>query len=121
EGLWRALYQAGDVQRGFNPKRFAAVRNHLSSLVVDGEALLDWEDETYSAGQACKWRASEKLMGMIEQERERTSSTETDLVVLDEFPRPKPSWEVHQHEKQQMRWLLTEVGRLLLGKRRLAA
>jgi hypothetical protein len=121
EGLWTALYQAGDVERAFNPKRFAAIRNHLSSLVVEGEALLEWEDETYSAGQACKWRASEKLMRMIEQEREGTSSTETALVVLDEFPRPRPSWHVHRQEKEQMQRLLSGVGSLFAEKRRLAA
>jgi hypothetical protein len=121
EGLWAALYRAGDVERAFNPKRFAAIRNHLSSLVVDGEALLEWEDETYSAGQACKWRASEKLMRMIEQEREGTSSTETDLVVLDDYPRPRPSWRAQKAEKEQMTRLLTGVGRLFEEKRRLAA
>jgi hypothetical protein len=121
EGLWTALFQAGDVDRAFNPKRFAAIRNHLSSLVVDGEVLLEWEDETYSAGQACKWRASEKLMRMIEQEREGTSSTETALVVLDDYPCPRPSWQSQKEEKEQMTRLLTGVGRLFEEKRRLAA
>jgi hypothetical protein len=121
EGLWTALYQAGDIERAFNPKRFAAIRNHLSSRVVDGETLLDWEDETYSAGQACKWRASEKLMRLIEQEREGTSSTETDLIVLDVYPRPRPSWQAQKAETEQMTRLLTGVGRLFEEKRRLAA
>jgi hypothetical protein len=121
EGLWNVLYLAGDVERGFNPKRFASIRNRLSSLVVDGEVLLEWEDEAYSAGRACKWRASEKLMRMIEQEREGTSFTEAALVVLDEFPLPRPSWQVHRNENEQMRRLFTEVGRLFEGKRRLAA
>ena len=121
EGLWNALYLAGDVERAFNPKRFAAIRNRLSSLVVDGEVLLEWEDETYSAGRACKWRASEKLMQMIEQEREGTSFAETDVVVLDEFPRPTPCCQAQRHEKEQMERLMTEVGRLFEERRRLAA
>ena len=29
--------------------------------------LLDWDDETYRFGRACKWGASEKLMGMMEE------------------------------------------------------
>ncbi len=121
EALWTALYQAGDVERAFNPKRFAAIRNHLSSLVVDGEVLLEWQDETYSAGQACKWRASEKLMNMIEQEREEASSTETTFTILDDYPRPRPSWQAQRQENEQIRRLMSEVGKLFEEKRRLAA
>jgi hypothetical protein len=49
------------------------------------------------------------------------SSTETALVVLDEFPRPKPSWQSQKEEKEQMTRLLTGVCRLFEEKRRLAA
>jgi hypothetical protein len=129
--FWTTLYREGDVERGFNPKRFAAIRNHLSSLVVEGEALLEWEDETYSLGwwedetyikgQACKWRASEKLMEMIEEEREETSTAETALSMLEDYPRPRPSWQAQQEEKEQMTRLLTGVSRLFEEKRRLAA
>lgn len=121
EGLWAALYQAGDVERAFNPKRFAAIRNHLSSLVVDGEFLLEWEDETYSMGRACKWRASLKLMEMMEEEEEGTSSTETDLTTLDNYPRPRPSWLPQRQDREQMRRLMNRVGALFEGKRRMAA
>jgi hypothetical protein len=121
EGLWTALYQAEDVERAFNPKRFAAIRNHLSSLVVDGEVLLEWEDETYSTGRACKWRASEVLMDMMEDKREETSSTETALAILDDYSRPRPTWRSKKEEKEQMTRLLTGVGRLFEEKRRLAA
>lgn len=121
EALWTALYQAGDVERAFNPKRFAAIRNHLSSLVVDGEVLLEWEDETYSIGRACKWRASVKLMEIIEQEGEEASSAETTLTILADYPRPRPSWQAHRDEKERMRRLMSEIGRLFEEKRRLAA
>lgn len=121
ERFWTALYRAGDVERAFNPKRFAAIRNHLSSLVVDGEVLLEWEDETYSMGRACKWRASEKLMNMMEEEREEASSTETDLTILDDYPRPRPSWQAQKDENERMRRLMSEVGRFFEEKRRLAA
>ncbi len=121
EGLWTALYHAGDIQRAFNSKRFAAIRNHLSSLAVDGEVLLEWEDETYSMGQACKWRASEKLMNMMEEEREYASSTETTLTILDDYPRPRPSWQAQRNENEQIRRLMSEVGRLFESKQRLAA
>jgi hypothetical protein len=121
EEFWTALYHAGDVERAFNPKRFAAIRNHLSSLLVDGEPLLDWEDETYGAGQACKWRASQKLMNIIKEEREETSFTETGVVVLEDYPRPRPSWQRWIEEKVQMRGLMSKVSMLFEQKRRLAA
>jgi len=122
EGLWTALKKEGDIERAFNPKRFAAIRNHLSSLVVDGELLLDWEDETYSAGRACKWQASEKLMQMIEEEKEeRMSSTETELVILDEYPRPRPSWQPQRDQKEQLRRLMSRVEAIFEERHRLAA
>jgi hypothetical protein len=60
-------------------------------------------------------------MRMIEQEREGTSSTETALTILDDYPRPRPSWRAQKEEKEQMASLLTGVGRLFEEKRRLAA
>jgi hypothetical protein len=120
EGLWAALYHAGDVERAFNPKRFAAIRNHLSSLVVDGEVLLEWEDETYSLGRACKWRASEKLMEMMGEEEE-TSSTETTVAILDEYPRPVPSWKPQKQEREQTIRLMARIRELYEGKGRVAA
>ena len=121
EAFWTALYQAGDVERAFNPKRFAAIRNHVSALVVDGEALLEWEDETYSAGRACKWRASEKLMEMIEKREKRTSLSETRITILDDYPRPRPSWQPQMDEKEGMTRLMRQVDTLFEEKRRLAA
>ena len=71
--MWKALFEAGDVSRAFCPQRFKAIRDHLSSL-----QLLDWKDETYQIGWydedgeyhkglACKWQASEQLIGMLEE------------------------------------------------------
>jgi hypothetical protein len=121
EGLWTAIYQSGDIQRAFNPKRFAAIRNHLSALVFDGETLLDWQDETYSAGKACKWKASQRLMEMMEEKEGETSSAETELVVLDDFPRPRASWQAQREENSQMRRLLTRTSMFFEEKGRLAA
>lgn len=123
EGLWTALFRAGDIDRAFNPKRFAAIRNHLSSLLVDGEALLEWEDETFTLGRACKWRASEKLMELIEQEQEKeeTSTAETRPTVVVNYPRPRASWEAQREEKAQIIALIGSVRSLYDKKRRLAA
>jgi len=63
QAIWEAIHAAGDTTRAFCYHRFAAIRNMLSGL-----GLLDWEDETYQFGKACRWSASEKLMGMMEKE-----------------------------------------------------
>jgi hypothetical protein len=70
EGLWSALYRAGDVGRSFDCHRYKAIRDYLSDL-----GLLNWEDCSYVAprveagqrrkGRACKWRASDQLMEML--------------------------------------------------------
>lgn len=70
--MWKAVKDAGDVNRAFCCQRFSAIRDHLSSL-----GLLDWKDENYSIGwadsdgqyhkgKAAKWKASEELMAMLE-------------------------------------------------------
>lgn len=75
KGLWSALYTSGDIDRPFDDKRFAAIRNYLSSL-----SLLEWQNEEYQLGwtadngqyhrgQACRWKASEVLMQMLDASR----------------------------------------------------
>lgn len=68
EGSWMSLFEAGDIDRGWDHKRLTVIRNFLSSL-----GLIDWEDEkyepgwyrddgTYVKGKAAKWRFSAELM-----------------------------------------------------------
>jgi hypothetical protein len=72
EANWQALYESGGVERPFNPKRYACLRDYLSR-----KGLLDWQDESYlphllstdGKGKAAKWRAGERLLAMIEEER----------------------------------------------------
>jgi hypothetical protein len=70
--FWEAVAHTGDVARSFQSNRFAAIRNYLSSL-----GLIEWEDNTFTPGQmcadgkrrggkACKWKASEALLQMME-------------------------------------------------------
>lgn len=71
KGMWKALYEAGDVDRAWCHHRFATIRNFLSE-----KDLLFWEDEgfvigaevhgRYVPGKAAKWRASEILMARLE-------------------------------------------------------
>lgn len=64
-----------DISRPFDHKRFAAIRNYLSSL-----GLLDWQDNKYRpgwtdwdgqyhGGKACRWQASELLIQMLDWEK----------------------------------------------------
>jgi hypothetical protein len=82
-GLWKALYEAGDVGRAFDCHRFKAIRDCLSDF-----GLLDWEDHTFVVprvdecgmkhkGRACKWKASDRFMEMLEWSQE--SSEEAGL------------------------------------------
>lgn len=70
--MWNSVKDAGDINRAFCCQRFRSIRDHLSKL-----GLLDWKDESYSIGwtdldgqyhkgKAAKWKASEKLMVMLE-------------------------------------------------------
>lgn len=93
--MWQSLFEVGDVGRAFCPQRFKVIRDFLSSM-----GLLDWKDRSYCLGwydqegqyhkgKACKWQASERLMGMLESPVEqedydvgggRTSFIRTDLL-----------------------------------------
>jgi hypothetical protein len=72
KGLWTSVFESGDVDRSFEDKRFATLRNYLSSL-----GLLHWLDEKYTLGttdcdgrkhkgKASRWQASELLMSLLD-------------------------------------------------------
>jgi hypothetical protein len=62
KALWDKAHEAGDTTRAFSFHRFGAIRNALSDM-----GLLEWEDDTYRFGKACKWKLGERLMGTMEQ------------------------------------------------------
>ena len=85
EGLWTALFHAGDIQRGFSHHRWRVIRNYLSE-----KGHIDWIDNRYehpnlaknengkwcrtkgsngkaSFGVACKWGISEGLDNWLNQ------------------------------------------------------
>lgn len=90
KNFWDALYKSGDIDRPFHPNRFAAIRNYLTSL-----GLIEWTDRTYKIGQvdekgrkwggkACKWKANELLVGLIQKvERSETESVIPEAVEED--------------------------------------
>ena len=77
--MWKALFGEGDVVRAWDHKRFAAIRNLLSSL-----GLIAWTDASYSLGYkrgdvqvkgcAAKWQFSEELMAKLAEAEEVASS-----------------------------------------------
>lgn len=64
--LWEALHECGDVNRPWQPTRFSAIRNWLSSL-----NLINWESARFSPGKACKWEFSGDLLLMIANIRKK--------------------------------------------------
>lgn len=73
---WHQLVQEGRLGRSFDCKRFASIRNYLSSL-----GLIEWTDENYTVGwtddkggyhkgKAAKWKASAELMAQLELPQE---------------------------------------------------
>ena len=68
KGLWDACYAAGDIERAFEAKRFAVIRNQIEAW-----GLLDWENVYYRQGAAAKWRFSEYLLGVIDEYLEQES------------------------------------------------
>lgn len=93
ESLWQSLYQSGDIERGWDHKRFKLMRDRLSSL-----NLITWTDSSYSLGRkiengeyvkgtAAKWKFSAELMGTI---RVEVSSTPSSIL---EGEKKHPLWE----------------------------
>ena len=72
KAIWDAVHAAGDTPRAFSFHRWAAIRNMLSD-----KGLLEWEEQTYQFGKACKWRASEALMARMESVLSGSTSTTT--------------------------------------------
>ncbi len=74
--MWTALFEAGDIERGWCHHRFARMRNFLSD-----KDLIDWQDEDFVVGvygddgrfipgKAAKWRADSKFMSMFDEAEE---------------------------------------------------
>jgi len=77
KAIWDAAFRAGDTTRAFSFRRFAAIRDMFSDM-----GLLEWEDETYSFGKACRWRASGELMGMTEKALNTDTTTNSSSLSI---------------------------------------
>jgi|GEM_PF-2032537 len=90
EALWTGLYEAGDLERAFDCHRFKKIRDYLSDL-----GLIGWEDSTFIVprideagrrrkGRACKWKAGQVLMDVLDWEQERSEGDEPEEHVFKE-------------------------------------
>ena len=68
KALWDSVYAAGDIERAFEAKRFAAIRNQFEAW-----GLLNWENVYYRQGAAAKWRFADYLLGVIDEYLEQES------------------------------------------------
>jgi hypothetical protein len=69
--MWTALYESGDINRGWDHHRFKAIRDYLSSVGLiewqDNAYVLGWRDGQgdYHKGQSAKWKFSQVLMDQL--------------------------------------------------------
>ena len=68
KAMWDSLYQAGDIDRAWDNKRFAFIRNLLTNC-----GFIEWIDASYSFGRACKWAFTEELMDILSELRDETT------------------------------------------------
>ena len=85
-GLWKSLYQAGDIVRGFDCHRFATIRNFISSI-----GLIDWQDCSYRIGVnrdgcAAKWKFSRELLSLLADSEEKASLVGTEFSYYVQLP-----------------------------------
>jgi hypothetical protein len=64
KAIWKALNSAEAINRAWDDKRFAYIRNLLS----DNE-LIDWVENEYGPGKACRWALSQELLNQLGQAR----------------------------------------------------
>jgi hypothetical protein len=95
--MWKALSEADDISRAWDHKRFAAIRNLLSSL-----GLIAWTEASFSLGYkrgdgeyvkgcAAKWQFCEELMAKLVEAEDFESSA-----VVEEKEK-HPLWEQSLH------------------------
>ena len=77
--MWDCLYEAGDVERAWDNKRYAFIRNLLTNC-----GMIQWVDSNYSLGKACKWAFTEELMTTLSELKEETTvTTNTNNIRVD--------------------------------------
>lgn len=116
KNFWDALYKSGDIDRPFHPNRFAAIRNYLTSL-----GLIEWMDMTYKIGtvgsdgrkhngKACKWKANELLLGLIQKvERSDAESVIPEAVEEDGERASFTTTNIHEEIKNLTRTPYSET------------
>ena len=114
EGLWRALFDAEDIDRGYHTSRIKPLRDALS----DG-GLLDWlsneyqygyrnSEGEYVKGVSCKWGITDDVYDILASESQEASSISTEIQVEDKISVISPKWGSHLLKlpwQREMEWL----------------
>lgn len=88
EKLWKAVYKAGDITRGWNHHRWKGIRDILSK-----KGLIKWIENKYQItdkrnnveGIACKWEISDKMYMYIQKSEKEEGSSLMDTRPLKEI------------------------------------
>jgi len=105
--LWNSLFRCGDIDRAFCTQRFSVIRNHLSELGLlawqEQKYYLGWTDLNgeYHKGKACKWKATETLMEMLE-----TGVKEGEASFVRSASKSQPSFESKEPSEEAVRPIL---------------
>lgn len=98
EGWWRALFDAGDIERGYHASRIKPIRDALSDA-----GLLAWlsneyqygyknRDGEYVKGVSCKWGITDEVYDILADERREASSISTEKQEDNATPMVRPQW-----------------------------
>ena len=113
-GFWDAMWEAGETDRAFIPRRYKATRDFL-----DAAGAISWKSNHYTLGIACKWQLTEDMVGVIEscfsrEDREETSFVSSRTWVL------KPDELITRPERLEERVILPEDIERAIGWRKAA-
>lgn len=113
--MWAALYNAGQVSRPFNDRRWKRIRDFLSE-----HGHVDWTDHRYQAPDparglravACKWEITDEFFALLEsitQPQDSPSFVDTALVRQGPGRWLTPKLHAIQAERDREFWSRAEV------------
>ena len=111
KGFWDVMYEAGETERAFIPRRYKAARDFL-----DAAGAINWKSNAYTVRMACKWQLTEDMVGVIEcfYTQERTPFMSSRTWVL------KPEEQITRPQRLEKREILLEDIERAMGWRQAA-
>jgi hypothetical protein len=110
ETLWKKCYEAGDFKIQWDNKRWATIRNFLSSIGV-----IDWTDHTYSHNQAAKWQLNKTfIIELKEIKNIEASFTGTRIIRTQNPTYTRPEFGIPSMNRLQNLLILEQEVKLLM-------